>query len=133
MIVYLSSEDVSMMNTFQIMNYSPEEQIGTKDRQALDMAISQPKQEVFGIELYPSIADKAAILMINLIKKHPFFNANKRTAIMATDIFLQMNGVDCTFSTEEGIDLVLKIALHDDSEFDSLKIEISKLISKKIS
>lgn len=58
--------------------------------------------------------------MIHLIKKHPFFNANKRTAMMAADIFLQV------------IDIVLRITGCDDNQFDYLKSEISQMIAHKL-
>jgi death-on-curing protein len=56
------------MNAFQILNYSPNEKMGIKDLSALEMAVNQPSQVVFGQELYPSIEEKVAILMINLVK-----------------------------------------------------------------
>ena len=65
---YLRAEDISKINAFQIVNYSPDEQLGIKDINALEMAVNQPAQHVFGRELYVTIEEKAAILMINLIK-----------------------------------------------------------------
>lgn len=129
---FLSTEDISKMNTFQIVNYSPEEQLGIRDLNALEMAVNQPAQNVFGGELYASIEEKAAILMINLIKKHPFYNANKRTAMMAVDIFLQYNGYDIRFELQEGIDLVVYIATYASDDFEKLKGRISDEIGKKI-
>ncbi len=57
-----------------LLHYSKGEPIGVKDSSALDMAINQPSQSVFGEDLYPSIYDKASILAINLAKKHPFLS-----------------------------------------------------------
>lgn len=42
-IYYLSADDLFQMNTFLIQTYSPAEQIGIKDRNALEMASNQPK------------------------------------------------------------------------------------------
>lgn len=36
------------------------------------MAVNQPKQHFFRKDLYPDEFSKAAVLLINLIKKHPF-------------------------------------------------------------
>lgn len=129
---YLSADDIARINTFQIMNYSPKEQLGIKDKNALEMACNQPRQIVFNKELYPSIEEKAAILMINLIKKHPFFNANKRTAVMAVDIFLQLNGYDITFEVNTGIDLVVFIATFEEENFETLKEYVSQKINEKL-
>lgn len=125
---YLTSREISIINAFQIENYSPKEQMGIKDRKALDMAINQPMQSVFGKELYPSLEEKGAILMINLIKKHPFYNANKRTAMMAMDIFLQSNNVEVEYPVSDGIELVVKIAMYDSKDFDELKEWVAQSI-----
>ncbi|MGX7205514.1 type II toxin-antitoxin system death-on-curing family toxin [Enterococcus pingfangensis] len=129
---YLSSNEVSIMNAFQIENYSPEEQMGIKDINALEMAVNQPSQNVYGQELYSSIEEKAAILMINLIKKHPFFNANKRTAMMAADIFLQFNGLNMQYEIDNGVDLVVKIATYESENFEGLKNFVTESIKRHI-
>ena len=69
-IYYLSADDLFQMNTFLIQTYSPAEQIGIKDR--IEMASNQPAQFVFDVDLYPTIEEKAAILMINIATKHCF-------------------------------------------------------------
>ncbi len=63
------------------------EPIGVKDANALEMCVGQLRASAFGEEVYTSIYEKAAILLIQLIKKHPFHNANKRTAFLATFVF----------------------------------------------
>ena len=49
-IYYLSADDLFQMNTFLIQTYSPAEQIGIKDRNALEMASNQPAQFVFDVD-----------------------------------------------------------------------------------
>lgn len=67
------------------------EQHGIKDINAFQSAINLPKQTYDGKELYPTILDKAATMMRSLIKNHPFLNGNKRTAVLATIMFLEIN------------------------------------------
>lgn len=86
---YLSTKEIIKINAKVILRHSPGEMIGVKDANALDMAVKQPSQAVFNQELYPEIYEKAAILAINLAKKHPFHNGNKRTALVAMLLFLQ--------------------------------------------
>ncbi|MFR3687205.1 MAG: type II toxin-antitoxin system death-on-curing family toxin [Enterococcus sp.] len=95
---------------------------------ALERAVNQPAQYVFGREFYVTIEEKAAILMINLIKKHPFHNANKRTAMMAVDIFMQLNSYSIQFDLQGGIDLVVSIATDESSDFENLKDSVSQII-----
>jgi death-on-curing protein len=70
--------------------------------------------------------------MINLIKKHPFHNANKRTAMMAVDIFLQLNGYSIQFDLQDGIDLVVSIATDESSDFENLKDSVSQIIGARM-
>ena len=71
---------------------------GIKDPGRLDSAVAALKQNVFGVELYPSLLHKAASLMRALISDHPFFDGNKRTAMLCALSFLEINNI--TFATE---------------------------------
>lgn len=117
---YLTAEDIIKINVYVIKTFSPKEPIGVKDASALHMSVTQPKQEVFGKELYPTVIEKAAILVINLTKRHPFYNGNKRTAWVAMDLFLKMNGYQTSFPTDIGVDFILKITTSNEP-FDELK------------
>lgn len=118
--IYLSERDIVKLNVIQIKRYSPKETIGVIDKNALSMAVNQPKQHIFGKDLYPDVFSKAAVLLINLIKKHPFHNANKRTAFLAAYIFLKLNGYSLKMENQEVVGFVVKIATYQ-GEFDELK------------
>lgn len=122
--IYLSVEDIIKINAKLIATTSAGEITGVKDAAALDMAVKQPMQIIFGKELQPSIFDKAAILAINLAKKHPFHNANKRTSLVAMISLLEINGQTTSFSQEEIARLILQLTTSSD-EFAVLKEEIA--------
>lgn len=84
------------------------------------MAVNQPRQHIFGKDLYPDEFSKAAVLLINLIKKHPFNNGNKRTAFLAAYVFLKINGFSLTMENQEVVEFVVNIATYQ-GEFDDLK------------
>ncbi len=63
-----------------------------RNKQLLESALGRPFQSVFGQEAYPGIVEKAAALFHSLISNHPFYNGNKRTAVLAMDAFLMGNG-----------------------------------------
>jgi len=44
----------------------------------LESALAQPRQTFSGIDLYPTLVEKAAALGFSLIKNHPFVDGNKR-------------------------------------------------------
>ncbi|MBJ7650112.1 Fic family protein [Weissella confusa] len=54
--------------------------------------IEQPKQVVFGQEVYPTVWLKAAYMMQQIIKTPVFVDGSKRTAGLVTLRFLQQNG-----------------------------------------
>lgn len=118
--IYLNEKDIVKLNVIQIKKYSPQETIGVIDKNALSMAVNQPKQHIFGESLYPDEFSKAAVLLINLIKKHPFHNANKRTVFLAAYVFLKLNGYSLKMENQEVVEFVVRIATYQ-GEFDDLK------------
>lgn len=122
--IYLTVEHVVRINAKVILRHSKGEMIGVKDSSALDMAINQPSQSVFSEDLYPSIYDKASILAINFAKKHPFYNGNKRTALLAMVTFLEINGYTTAFSQNEAVQFILAITTSK-KEFDILKKDVA--------
>lgn len=125
--IFLTAVDVIRINAKVIVQYSKGEMIGVKDASALDMAINQPSQAVFGKELYPTIFDKASILAINLVKRHPFHNGNKRTALVSMITFLQLNGYVTNFSQDEAVHFILTITTSK-KEFNDLKEEVASYL-----
>lgn len=89
---YLTEKEVTLINEAVIRKYTPEEQVGVKDRSLLLSALGRPKQSAFGEDAYPDIFSKAAALYASLAQNHSFHNANKRTALFSLIQFLWLNG-----------------------------------------
>ena len=89
---------------------------GVQYPEGLDVVIEQPKQVVFGHELYPNVWLKAAYKKKKITKKHIFVDGNKRTALVATTFFLLKNGYDLKFNDDEGFKFILAVTNSDDSE-----------------
>ena len=128
MTVYLSEKQIEKINSLAIQRYSPNEQIQTVSPSALNMIVNLPEQFVFGKPLYPTIFDKATILFVQLIKKHVFANANKRTAFYILVKFLQLNSYHLSVSVEEAVDMCVTIAVEDLT--DEKMISYSKWVSE---
>lgn len=62
-----------------------------RDKGAIDSALSAPFQTFDGVPLVPDIRHRGAHLFHSLIASHPFTNGNKRTAILALEMFLRVN------------------------------------------
>ena len=74
---------------------------GIRDEHLLDMSVNAPFQTFGGVDLYPSLAAKAAHLTFSIIKNHPFLDGNKRTGVTIMIIFLKANGVEIICTNEE--------------------------------
>lgn len=65
---------------------------GIRDEGLLDSALAQPLQSFGGIDLYPTLDEKAARLAFGLAKNHAFLDGNKRVATACLSTFLRING-----------------------------------------
>ena len=91
---------------------------GVRDVGLLDSALARSRATFGGEDLYSGLWHKAAALMHSLIKNHPFVDGNKRTALTATGLFLELNGYTMTASNEEALDFTQRAAVGEiDVEF----------------
>ena len=75
-----------------------------------ESALHAPAMGFGGVEFYPDLFDKAAVLCVRLARNHPLPDGNKRVAYLALLEFLARNRVDWapppveeTVATIEGI------------------------------
>ena len=87
---------------------------GMRDEGLLDSALARP----INLSLYeePDFAVLAASYCIGLAKNHPFVDGNKRVALLATGLFLLLNGKNLTANQAETTLIVLDVAAGDISE-----------------
>ena len=65
---------------------------GVRDEGMLESALARPQQlHAYG-DPPPDLADLAASLAFGLARNHPFVDGNKRTAAVACETFLMLNG-----------------------------------------
>lgn len=83
---------------------------GVRDLGLLESAVSVPFQSFGGVELYPSVIEKAARLCYGLAKNHPFFDGNKRTAIHTMLVYLAVSGYTIDADEKELEKLIIDIA-----------------------
>lgn len=83
---------------------------GIRDLGALDSAVSQPSMTFGGVDLYPTIPEKAAALGFSLIQNHPFVDGNKRTGHAALETFLVLNGYELKSQEGDQFDLIMSVA-----------------------
>jgi death-on-curing protein len=91
-----------------------------RDYQVLRSTVARPYIVVFGEEQFPSLIDKAAATMHALAAHHVFADGNKRTAVIATRLFLQANGIQPTWTEDEVQHFTLLIAKNE-ANLDSVR------------
>lgn len=65
---------------------------GVRDETLLDSALARPQQlHAYG-DPPPDLADLASSLAFGLARNHPFVDGNKRTAAVACETFIMLNG-----------------------------------------
>lgn len=83
---------------------------GIRDFGVLESAVAQPKATSGGVDLYPTLIEKAAALAFSLVQGHPFFDGNKRTGHAAMETFLVLNGADIDAPVDDQERLMLDLA-----------------------
>jgi death-on-curing protein len=86
-VIYLDAEDLADIAG----DILAPQQVVIRDLGLLSMSAHRPQTEVFGYEPYPSIADKAAALLVSLTMNHPLQDGNKRLALAAAWVFCGLN------------------------------------------
>ena len=105
---YLTCEELETINRFLAIRYGFKHHVLFPGN--LDICVESPQRIVFGTELYTDKFEKAAVLMKEVSKLHPFLAGNKRTAFLAVTLFLELNGYALSSGTTEAVDLSLKAA-----------------------
>jgi death-on-curing family protein len=85
-----------------------------RDTGLLDSAVNRPFQAFGGAEVHRSIYAKAAALFHSLTCNHCFYNGNKRTALVALDLFLTANSVSLLADNESVYQLAVATASHNE-------------------
>ena len=91
---------------------------GTRDENMLMSALAKPQQLWCYGAPPPDLCQLAAAYAYGLAKNHPFLDGNKRTAAIACETFLILNGIGFTVGEEEKYPMYLALAAGDLSEED---------------
>lgn len=82
--------------------------VGTRDGSLLESALARPLHlAAYGD---PDVAALAAAYGYGLAKNHPFIDGNKRTAFVAVELFLALNGVVLTAGDADCVITMLAVA-----------------------
>lgn len=83
---------------------------GVRDPGLLASAVATPQASFGGELLHADLFAMAAAYAFHLAQNQPFVDGNKRTAILAAIVFLDLNGVEIPEATDALYDAMIGIA-----------------------
>jgi death-on-curing protein len=87
---------------------------GIRDSGLLESALARaPNLAAYGQPDAPALA---AAYGYGISRNHPFLDGNKRTGFVATELFLQLNGLELTAADADAVLTMLAVAAGDISE-----------------
>ena len=88
-------------------------QTGKKKVRDIDLllaAADRPKASAFGEDAYPTLKEKAAVLLHSISRNHPFTDGNKRTGTIGALFLLAINGQTVTWNQQAAVDRIVNVA-----------------------
>jgi death-on-curing protein len=81
-----------------------------RDIGLLDAAAHRPGATAFGDDAYPTVHEKAAVLLESIVRNHAHMDGNKRLGWLATFVFYGLNGYDLNAPDDDAYDLIIALA-----------------------
>lgn len=109
---------------------------GVEKDQGFESAIQQIGQGIGYEDIYPSLEEKAAILLYLIVKNHAFADGNKRIGAVCFLLFLQQNGMlynkagETIISNEALAGLTLFVATSKPIEMETVKRLIISVLNR---
>lgn len=113
---WLETATVRLFHKRQLAEHGGME--GLRDENMLLSALAKPQQLWCYGSPPPDICALASAYAYGLAKNHPFLDGNKRTAAIACETFLILNGSGFTIGEEEKYPVYLALAAGEISEED---------------
>lgn len=106
--IFLMVNDICRLHDYAIHEFGG--LAGVRDQALLESAAAQPQMIVFGEYLHKDIFHMAAAYCFHIIKNHPFVDGNKRTGLLVSMTFLQMNGIAIEADVDSLYNLAVAVA-----------------------
>ena len=106
--LFLSVDEVLDLHADQLRLFGGSD--GVRDKGALDSAVATPASTFDGAFLHEDLFHMAAAYAFHIAENQPFIDGNKRTALNAALVFLDINGWIVIDPDERLYDAMLSIA-----------------------
>ena len=101
-------ENIIFLHTVAIEAFGGSE--GVRDSESLCAAVARPWGSSFGRDHFPTPFDKAAAIAESIIRRHPFVDGNKRTAMYAAAYLLETFGYELETEQKQLEDFAVEVA-----------------------
>lgn len=105
---FLETDEVLEIHRTQLAEFGGAE--GIRDPGLLESALAQPRATFEGRFLHDDLFSQAAAYLFHISGNHPFVDGNKRTALLAALVFLDLNGIVIDTGSSELYDLAMGVA-----------------------
>jgi death-on-curing protein len=109
--IFLTLDEVLAIHADQIRRYGGAS--GIRDLSLLGSAMAMPEATFDGEYLHGNDFEMAAAYLFHIARNHPFFDGNKRTALMSALVFLGLNGQRLVAESDSLYELVDGVAAGD--------------------
>ena len=103
-----TAENVLFLHAVAVEAFGGSE--GMRDLDSLRAAVARPWGTSFGRDHFPTPFDKAAALAESIIRRHPFIDGNKRTAVYAAAYLLETFGYQLDVGQQDLEDFAVSVA-----------------------
>jgi death on curing protein len=90
---------------------------GVRDGGLLESALARPQNRL-AYDAKADLPTLAAAYAFGLARNHPFVDGNKRTAFVAAELFLDLNGMTVTASDQDCVLTMVRLAAGEMEEDD---------------
>lgn len=128
MIRHLAKETILAIHLAVMKRHDDLDQSGVKYPDRLEAALERPKTKLFGEEQFPSVLEKACCYYHSIATTHIFYNGNKRTALTAFVVFLDIHGLSLGLSESELEDYTVRLTTKEQYKTnDCIRIMVDEL------
>jgi death-on-curing protein len=107
---FLELEDVLALHDEALRRHGG--QSGVRDLGLLESAVAMPRGGMGNEWFHPDLWSMAAAYAFHIAENQPFLDGNKRTAIGAALVFLDLNGASISGADQELYDAMMAISAH---------------------
>lgn len=108
MLAWITKAQLLTMHDEQLAEHGGAQ--GLRDEGLLESALARPKNLLAYADSRPSLHQLAAAYMSGIARNHPFVDGNKRTAMLAGFVFLELNGWFVNATQEDAYLVTLDLA-----------------------